>query len=178
MQGFLLTLFSFHIPIFASFITLSAGVLWFIHDVAGTATEGAEDTQLTEDQDAVDRVRALWDVGVSISVILFGYTGLALMDKPLDPPKATLVSNRYVRLMARPIYVIVILSIVSVDDMTAYLYFPICGVGMSLLLLHEMVGSMERPAGFFEPKGLTVLMKKEYRRGADNAGANDVRIAI
>jgi hypothetical protein len=153
-------------------------VLWFIRDYSHTVEEGTEEAHLTEEEVLVNSYRAFWNIGVSISIILSGYTGLALLDKSLDSPKATLVSNIYVRLLARPIYIAVILAVVTAHDINAYWYFGVCGVGMSLTLLYEVVASMERPAGLFEPRGLTVLMKKEYRRGGDNASADGVRIAI
>lgn len=173
-----------HIPIFGAFITLSSGFLWFIHRDAGAtpqSAEGGEDAHLSEEQLPVLQYRALWNVGTSLAIILACFTGVALADRPLDPPKATLIGNRYLRLLARPIYIIIVMTVITAKDgMDAYLYFGICGVGMILVLLWEMIGSMERPAKVFEPKGLTVLMKQEYRqdRPTDDAGTSPLHIPI
>lgn len=172
----MLTVSRSHIPIFASFITLSAGVLWFIDQESNAPLHGTEETHATGEEYFLLKTRALWNTGVSLAVILFGYTCIALLDIPLDPPRTTLVNNRLLRLAARPIYIIVILTVIVADDLDTYLYFGICGLGMSFMLLWEMIGSLERPARLIEPKGLTVLMKKEYRQERPSGEA--LRIAI
>ena len=173
-----------HISIFAAYITLSSGFLWFIHRDAGDTPQSSESSEiahLPEEERLVLQYRALWDVGISIAVIVGGYTGVALLDRPLDPPKAILISNRYLRLIARPIYIIIILTVITAENgIDAYLYFGICGVGMTMILFYEVFASMERPARLFEPAGLTVLMKHEYRheRPVDRAAATGLHIAI
>jgi hypothetical protein len=60
------------------------------------------------------------------------------------------------------------------------LYLGVCALGLTFLTLYELVACLERPARFSEPKGLTVLMKREYRqeRPSGDQGNNGVRIAI
>ena len=141
-----------------------------------------EEAKLTPEQYLRFRSKAVWDIGISLAVIILCYTLIALLDRPLDPHKATLISNRYIRLAGRPIYIIVVLGTAAVHDMNGYLYLGICGLGLSIMLAWEAVGSLERPCSFFEPKGLTVLMKKEYKSESRNAelnrDANDMRIPI
>jgi hypothetical protein len=165
---------------FASFITLSAGILWFINRNSNVPIEGEEPVELTDGEFLILRNRALWDIGASISVIMFSFLCLALLDKPLDPPKTTLVNNRWLRLIGRPIYILIIMSILVVDELNGYVYLGVCGLGLSLLTTYELTTSLERPAGFLEPKGLTVLMKKEYRqeRPSVEQGPVGIRIAI
>jgi hypothetical protein len=88
---------------------------------------------------------------------------LALLDKPHDPPKSHLVDNRFIRLAGRFVYILVINLVLLWKDMNIYLYLGICGLGLSVVLFYEMATSLERPARFVEPKGLTVLMRKEYK---------------
>jgi hypothetical protein len=172
-------LYSCHIPIFSAFITLSAGVLWFINRNSNIPVEGQRSTELSEAEFLELKTRAFWDISSSISIILFNYTCLALLDKSLDPPNTTLVSNRWLRLIGRAIYIIIINPIILVHDMSDYIYLGICGVGLLLVFTYELIVSLERPAQFSEPKGLTVLMKKEYRQERPSGvDINGIRIAI
>lgn len=177
----MLTPTSCHIPIFAAYITLSAGILWFVNRNSNTPIDSGEAKDLSEEEYDVLRIRALWDIGASLSVIVFGYTCQALLDKPLDQPGTLMVNSRHLRLIGRPIYIFVILIVLLKADLNVYLYMGICGIGISNVLLYESICGLERPARFLEPRGLTVLMKKEYRparQSGEMDADHEIRIPI
>jgi hypothetical protein len=83
------------------------------------------------------------------------------MDISLDPPGTLLVNNRYVRLSARVVYVIVILTVPITPDLHRNVFLAVAGAGLSLLMYWEWVVCLEKKSGLIEPKGLTVMMKRE-----------------
>ena len=106
--------------------------------------------------------RALWNMAISLSVIMFSYIMQALLDKPLDPRGALLVSNRYLRIIGRPIYILIACTVLIKKDLNILVYLGICAIGLSLLMTYEWIATLERPAKVFEPKGLGLLMKGVY----------------
>lgn len=121
--------------------------------------------------------RALWVIASSLAIIVFSYTGMALLDRPLDPPKTLLINNRLLRLIGRPIYILIVCTVLLAPQMDVYLFMGICGLGLVFVLLWETFAALERPCKIFEPKGLTVLMKKEARAHAPKT-AEDLPVRI
>jgi hypothetical protein len=151
---------SFHIPLFASLLTLSSSVLYILKISVGNTTN-TEGEQITEDESKVFVHRAIWNMAASLSLIILSMTFQALADKPLDPPGTLIVNNRYIRLSSRVLYIIVIMTIPIKADITVNLFLGIAGVGLSMILWWEWIVSLEQPAKLLEPKGLTTLMKQK-----------------
>lgn len=104
----------------------------------------------------------------SLGLIVLSMTIQALADKPLDPPGTLLVNNRYIRLLSRIVYILVIVLAPLKADLEVTTFLSLCGIGLGLVIWWEWIVSLERPAKVLEPKGLTTLMKEKglmARRG-------------
>jgi hypothetical protein len=139
---------------------LSGGILFFINRNSNLPVN-TEESDLDNEEYAMLKFRGLWDIATSLSIIMLSCTMIALLDKSHDPPKTHLVDNRLIRLSGRFVYIIIICLVLIDTEMNEYLYLGICSIGMSMLLLFETVASLERPARFFEPKGMSVLMRQD-----------------
>jgi len=54
---------------------------------------------------------AVWSASVSLSVTLASMTGIALLNRPLDPPKTLWINSRLLRLAPRMLGVVVLCCI-------------------------------------------------------------------
>jgi len=154
---------SWHIPLFASFITLSAGMLFLITKAADNPQD-AKGIPIAGDELEMFTLRAIWNLAISVSVIMLSMTCQALLDKPLDPPGTLLVDNRYLRLAARIIYIIVVMCLPVKKNITEGAFLAVCGIGLSCVMAYEWTVSLEMPAKMLEPKGLTLLIKEMSHR--------------
>lgn len=108
--------------------------------------------------------KTIWLVASSLAIIVVSMTGMAFLDKPMDQPGTLLFNNRYIRLSSRALYVILILTIpLAGENLNKYLFLGCCAVLLIFVETFEWAGSMERGGGLVEPKGLTVMMRKELR---------------
>jgi hypothetical protein len=114
-------------------------------------------------EDEVDSYihRTIWLVAVSLTVIIVSMTAQALLCISRDPPGTLLINNRYIRLSGRLVYIIIILCVPLDPDLDKVLFLGIAGVLLSFLAYWEWVVCLERKGGLVEPKGLTVMMKRE-----------------
>ncbi|TID24910.1 60S ribosomal protein [Venturia nashicola] len=154
----------FHIPLFASFITLSSSVL-FVLQVSDGTEEGTEGETVKGEKTAALVYRAIWNIAGSLALIVLSMTFQALADRPLDPPGTLLLNNRYIRLCSRVIYILVITLIPLKVGVAVTTFLGICGVGLSLVVWWEYIVCLEQPAKFLEPKGLTTLIKEKRIMG-------------
>jgi hypothetical protein len=98
---------------------------------------------------------------------------MAFLDKSLDPSKTLLINNQYGRLSARAVYIIIIMTVpLGREHFNKYLFLGIASILMVFVQMFEWVVSMERPGGILEPKGLTVMMRKELN--SKHLGVNAV----
>lgn len=118
---------------------------------------------IPEDEMAHFIHRTMWLVSTSLAVSLTSMTFQALLDKSVDPPGTLMVNNRYVRLAGRAVYVVIIMCVPITREINKVFYLGILGIPLSLVLLWEWITCLERGGGFLEPKGLTVLMKREIK---------------
>lgn len=168
-----------HIPLFMSTVLLSSSVLYLIDytpegETNGTAAGGPVKMRRAEEGNhcatkgesgGVER-RATEEICTdhrtlqiayvtafcSLGVIFAMQTALSLLNKPLDPPKTLILSNRYLRLIPR------VAAIIAFETMWLYDWHdPGAILGfMSLIcwivFLWESRVGMERGGGWFEPK--------------------------
>ena len=163
----------FHIPMFSSFLTLVAGIMFIIRQAPQALINqhierfhGEELAILTQD--------AIWTISISLCVALSSMTGLQLCDKPLDPPGTLKINNRYVRLAPRIPFLAITLCLPLVQD---FQHNPFTMVGVLALLtislmIWETSASMEAGGGLLEPRGLTVMMHHELVGKATNLVSN------
>jgi hypothetical protein len=107
--------------------------------------------------------RTIWLVSISLAVSISSMTFQALLDKSMDPPGTLMMNNRYVRLAGRTVYIIIIMCIPTIGHIDKVLFLGIISILLSFVIHWEWVGALEKGGGFLEPKGLTVLMKKELK---------------
>jgi hypothetical protein len=138
---------------------MSAGFMFLITQDVDTPANG-RGFEIPEDQLDSYIHRTIWLVSVSLSVIMTSITAQALLDTSIDPPGTLLINNRYIRLSGRMLFVLVILLIPLHPDLDKIWFLGITGVLMSSVVYWEWTVSLEKNAGLFEPKGLTVLMKR------------------
>lgn len=121
------------------------------------------DEKIPEDKIEYYMYASMWSMSTSLTVILLSNTILALLDKPLDPPKTLLVNNRYARLSGRLIYSMVILTVPATKHLSVDLYLGIASIMMSFLIAAEWIMSLERGGGLLEPRGLTAILSSRRR---------------
>jgi ABC-type Fe3+-siderophore transport system permease subunit len=138
---------------------MSAGFMFLITQDVDTPASG-EGFEIPEDQMDSYIHRTIWLIAISLSVIMISMTIQALLDTSVDPPGTLLVNNRYVRLSGRIVYVVVILLLPIHPNLDKDWFLGITAVLMSFVMCFEWIVCLERNAGMFEPKGLTVLMKR------------------
>jgi hypothetical protein len=105
--------------------------------------------------------RTIWLIAVSLAVIMTSMTTQALLCISCDPPGTLLINNRYVRLSGRLVYIVIILCVPLHPDLNKVVFLGTAGVLLSILVLWEWVVCLEKKGGLIEPKGLTVMMKRE-----------------
>jgi len=149
-----------HIPLFSSLLTLSAGFMFLIRQDV-TKPENGKGFEIPEDEVDSYIHRTIWLVATSLAVIVASMTMQALLDIPRDPPGALLINNRYIRLSGRLVFILIILLVPLHPDLNKVWFLGIAGIGLSLVMYWEWVVCLEKKGGFIEPKGLTVMMKRE-----------------
>ena len=148
----ILTLSSFHIPIFMSTLTLSAGIMFIIRDAAATLDDSATSENIPEEDLPNFIHRAIWTIGISLAGAIASMTGLALLDEPVDRPDLLRVNNRYIRLSGRFVYILIVLLLPIKSDINAEIYLGVCSILMTFMIMWEWSSSLEKEWRWFEPK--------------------------
>ena len=148
-----------------SVLTLSAGIMFIVRENAQTPETGTDSTTdstttTVPTSELPDILRtAMWTVAISLATIMMSMTGLALLDESLDPPGTLRLNNRYIRLSARVVYVVVILCVPIDESLGAEWFLGICSLLLGLVVTWEWTSSTVKGGGFFEPKGLTTMIR-------------------
>ena len=152
-----------HIPLFSNFLTLVAGIMFIIRQSPAAPFDKAIERYHGEELFALNSV-AKWDISVSLANIIVSMTFLHLCDRPLDPPGTLKVNDRRIRLACGRIpYIIIVLCLPIKEDMSIYMFMGIIALLTIMVTMWEMHAAMEPGGGFFEPRGLTMLMSSEMK---------------
>jgi hypothetical protein len=95
---------------------------------------------------------ALWVASISLGVTMTCMTGIALLNRNLDPPKTLVINSRLLRIAPRLPATIFIICLPLIPGMNGGNW---CGAAVSLLyiiFLWEWLAGLERDWRFFEPK--------------------------
>jgi len=145
-----------HIPIFMSALTLSAGIMYTVRETAAildieTAATKADDVPTTLEEAAHLASTAVWTIAISLAVIVLSMTAMALLDQPRDSIPLR-ISNRYLRLAGRPIYAIIVLCVAIPTHIKLEIFLGICGLLLGLVTVWEYIASTELGNKIVEPK--------------------------
>ena len=137
---------------FGATLMLGVTFLFFIKNLHTNSVDPSHG----EDEDihklAVAMYSAKWTASVTLSIVLFNQTRIALMNRSLDGPKTLIVNNRHLRLLPRLLIIPIILCLPIVDGMSGGLYLGIVSTILVPCLLWEWIASLEYGGGLVEPK--------------------------
>jgi len=148
----------FHVIMFAALLLVAASTLFLItHRSDPKKATGPLST--SDDDDSSEPpakpeavLFALWSASLSLTVTLICMTGIALLNRPLDPPKTLLVNNRYIRLAPRLPVIVFIALLPLIKDMTGTWWCGMVVWALYALFFWELVAGLEKDWKFVEPK--------------------------
>ena len=152
-----------HIPLFSNFLTLVAGIMFIIRQSPAAPLDGEAERYHGAELLELNEV-AKWDISVSLAIIVVSMTLIHLCDRPLDPPGTLKVNDRRIRLaVGRIPYITIVLCLPIKETISIYVFMGIIAFLTIALTMWEMHAAMEPGGGFFEPRGLTMLMSSELK---------------
>ncbi len=154
---------SFHIPLFGSILTFASGVIFIVRHETSEQLDVSGEQQIPDGEIPHYMYNAVWTSAVSLAIIIFSMTGLALLDKSLDEPGSLRINNRYIRLGGRLVYIVVILCVPATRNIDALLFLGIAGLMLVVVTSWEWAVCMDRGSAFVEPEGLSLMMNKELK---------------
>jgi hypothetical protein len=148
---------SYHKAIFAALLFLDASTLYLVQHRDSTPIRAKREIETSapeQDNKEVAHyiIYALWTGSISLAVTLFSMTHLALLNRPLDPPKTLLINSRLIRLAPRLPAILVIVCLPMFKGMDGGTW---CGVAVLIcytLFTFESIAGMERNWTLFEPR--------------------------
>ena len=143
-----------------STITLSAGIMFIIRQAAPESASTTGDPKISGKELPAYVGHAVWTVACSLSLLILSMTGLALLDESVSPPKSLRVSNRYVRLSGRLVYICIAMLVPLCKDLNSEVYLAVCALLLMALSLWEWIVSTDKDGKIFEPKGGTGLVSR------------------
>jgi hypothetical protein len=149
---------SLHVIMFASLLLVAASTLFLVTHRTDTkkatntvtARDESDASELASKPDAV--VSALWGASISLAVVLLSMSGIALLNRPLDPPKTLLVNNRYMRLALRVPVIVFIADLPLIKGMTGAWWCAAVVLALYSLFFWELIAGLEKGWTFLEPK--------------------------
>lgn len=152
-----------HVPLFASILTFAAGVMFIIRhqpDASLGTTDGGEQEQIPGEELNDYIQRAIWTCASSVSVVMLSLTIIALLDTSLDEPGTLKISNRYIRLSMRVVYMAVVLTL-PLAHVSATLFLGMVAMMLLVVSIWEWNVSLDRGGALIEPKGLNLMLSRE-----------------
>lgn len=143
---------------FGALLFLDASVLFLVktYGAKPTSTPQARDesSSETENPEGVGLYvhYALWVASISLGVTISCMTGIALLNRPVDPPETLVINSRLIRIAPRLPVTAFIICLPLIPGMTGGAW---CGAATSMLygvFLWEWYGGLERDWKIFEPK--------------------------
>ena len=147
----------FHGIMFGALLFLDASVLFLIENYGTsivTAVARVESSAETSSPEDIARFvhYALWVASICLAVTITCMTSIALLNRPLDPPKTLVINSRLLRLLPRLPATIFIICLPLLPRMEGGTW---CGAAVSVLygvFMWEWYGGLERDWTFFERK--------------------------
>jgi hypothetical protein len=153
----MLILCRFHVTMYGALLCFDASILFLVrnyHSSLTTTIQAKEET--SSEPDAADLVRfisyALWTASVSLAIAVAAMTSIALLNRPLDPPKTLVINSRLLRLAPRLPATIVIICLPLIPNMNGSMW---CAGTVCLLyavFLWEWFGGLEKDWKLVEQK--------------------------
>lgn len=166
---------SFHVSLFASILTFASGVMFIVRHEIKEQFDVSEEQQISDGEIRHYMHSAVWTSAISLAIIIFSMTCLALLDKSLDEPDILRINNRYIRIGGRLVYIIVILSVPTTRHINPLLFLGIAGLMLSVVTSWEWAVCMDRGSAFVEPDGLSLMMSRELKRSGQPHGQPERR---
>ncbi|KAJ9611531.1 hypothetical protein H2200_004715 [Cladophialophora chaetospira] len=156
-----------HIPLFASILTFTAGVMFILRsqsagETSSTSSEAGEGGQISEEELPRYVHRAVWTCASSVSAVMFSLTIIALMDKSLDEPGTLKIDNRYIRLSMRIVFMVATLCI-PLAHVSSQLFLGMVAMMLFVVGVWEWNVSLDRGGALIEPKGLSLMLSRELK---------------
>lgn len=144
---------------FGTLLCLDASILYLVknsYPQLSTAIQEPESTTSESALDTADLSRfinyALWVASISLGIAMACMTGIALLNRPLDPPKTLVINSRLLRIAPRLPITIIIVCLPLFPNMSGPVW---CAATVALLyavFLWEWFGGLEKDWKIFEPK--------------------------
>lgn len=141
-------------------ITLSAGIMFIIRQAAPKSASTTSDEKISGKELPAYVEHAVWTVACSLSTLILSMTNLALLDESVSPPRSLRISNRYVRLCGRGVYVLIVILLPLYKDLNSEVFLGVCALLLMILSLWEWVVSTDKDGKIFEPKRATGLASR------------------
>ena len=153
-----------HIPMFASILTFTSGVMFIIRNQTDTpnSSEAEPGEQISEAELPHYMYRAIWTCAISTSTVMLCLTIIALLDKSLDEPGTLKITNRYIRLSMRMVFMIVVLCM-PIAHVGTQLFLGMTAMMLLVVGIWEWNVSLDQGGALIEPKGLGLMMSRELK---------------
>ena len=163
-----------HIPLFASILTFAASVMFILRHQpdepfnsppgeGGTTSSNSNNTEpISEDRLPGYLYSAIWTCTGSLAMTMFSMTAIALSDKSMDEPGTLKISNRYVRLSMRAVFIAVVMALPAAH-LSVHLYLGILALMLFMVGVWEWNVSLDQGGQIIEPLGLSTMMSRELK---------------
>jgi low temperature requirement protein LtrA len=155
-----------HIPLFGSVLIFAAGVMFILRNQPdapiNSAEGGSEDNPLTGAELMRYIHRAIWTCAISLGTAMLSITAISLCDQSLDEPGTLKITNRYVRLSMRGVFIALVV-LLPLAHIAAQLYLGIVAMMLLVVGIWEWNSSLERGGSLVEPKGISMMMSRELK---------------
>ena len=142
---------------FGSLLCLDAAILFLVQNYHASLTAASQKRQETSsDSKPADLAhsieRALWTASCSLAVTIIAMTSIALLNRPLDPPKTLVINSRLIRIAPRLPATVIIVCLPFIPGVDGSTW---CSGAVSLIycvFLWEWCGGLEKDWKVFESK--------------------------
>jgi hypothetical protein len=138
---------------FGAFLILAASVLFLVkNDTTLAAAGNLEPTDPQSEESHVTR-SAIWSASVSLAIVMFSMTCIAVLNRALDKPKTLVINSRWVRLAPRLAAIVFIVCFPLIKNITGASWCASVSVTLWIVFMWEMAAGLEKGWKFFEPQG-------------------------
>jgi len=146
------------LTLFHALLILAASILFLVQhsnataDVTPGITERATSEAVTPKEEARFTKGALWSSSISLSVVLFTMTSIALLDRPLDKPKTLIINSRLIRLAPRVPAIVVICCLPLIDGLSGGAWTGGAASILYIVYTWEWIASLEKGFTLYEKR--------------------------
>jgi len=144
---------------FAALLLLDASVLYLVehYGVYAKTSSEAKAEVFTESEETPEEIHqiviyALWSASVPLGVTLFCMTGIALLNKSLDPPKTLVINSRILRLSVRLPAIVAIVCLPLFPTLSSSSWTGGAVTTLYIVFMFEWVAGLERNWRLVEPR--------------------------